>query len=194
MATLSECITAANRLEQLDKMREEVTDSIRFDTPMLDAYADKITKNGLLRARDGLRVSAAAWRSWDFGPHSSGAYLDGTVGLVIERDGVTSSANAKVRYCVTRNAHEITCPEWEATDGTLRTFTVHVEGANLPNAAHRLLNTYLHNTWCAVRVGDVWSECLAFHVTNMVLNAARGRIAPYQIARAVENYAQAVTA
>ena len=194
MATISDCLRAAERLAEIERLREEVTDGLTHSVPILDAWADALTTAEPLRKRDGLRIVATVWRSWRFTPHSYGAYLDGTVGLVIERDGVTASANAKLRYSVTRNAHGITCPAWEATDGTLRTFTVHVEGANLPNAAHQLVNKHLHNSWCAVTVGDVWAECFAYHLTDRVHEVARGKAYAHDIARTVENYGQAVTA
>jgi hypothetical protein len=69
-------------------------------------------------------------RSWRVTPRSSGAYSDATVGGVLERDGVAPEryGHAALRYSALRTAEGVSCPPWEATDGTVRTFTTHTQG------------------------------------------------------------------
>ncbi|MBM3769119.1 MAG: hypothetical protein FJW32_27375 [Acidobacteria bacterium] len=198
MATISECLRAAERLAEIERLRDEVESGLTHAVPILDAWADALTTAEPLRKRDGLRIVATVWRSWRFTPHSSGAYLDGTVGIVIERSGYAPEkyGTAHVRYSATMSADGVTCPPWEAVDGTLRTFTTHTQGVALPEAAARLVADHVRATFGGIpaTVADVWAECFAYHLTDRVHEVARGRAYAHDIARTVENYGQAVTA
>lgn len=197
MATLAEYLTAASRLGALEEERAAIVEAVPFDAPLLDKWAAVLWTFGPLRKRDGLTVTANRSRSWRFTPHSSGAYLDGSVGLTVDRNGAAPAVGvARLRYSVTFDGGRVNCPTWEANDGTLRTFTVHAEGLALPAAAHDLVADHLRDTWrgLAVDVVEVWAECLAYHVGGLVHDVARGKVPAYHVARVVAQYGEAVTA
>lgn len=197
MATINECMRAAERLTELERLREEVTDGLTYATPILDMWADALTTPEPLRKRDGLRITATASRSWRFTPHSSGAYLDGSVGLIVERDGYAPEryGHAHIRYSAHSSVDGVSCPAWEANDGTLRTFTTHTQGIALPEGALRIVAEHVRATFGGINatVADVWAECFAYHLTDRVHEVARGRAYAHDIARSIENYAQGVT-
>jgi hypothetical protein len=197
MATISESMRAAERLNELETLREEVTSGLLHAAPMLDAWADAMITAEPLRKRDGLRIVPTLSRSWRFTPHSSGAYLDGAVGVVIERDGVAPEryGHAALRYSALRTAEGVSCPPWEATDGTMRTFTTHTQGVSLPAGAHVIVRDHIGAAWggLGAAVVDVWAECFAYHLTDKVRDVARGKVYAHDIARQVEAYGLGVT-
>lgn len=197
MATISESMRAAERLTELETLREEVTGGLLHAAPLLHAWAAAMITANPLRKRDGLRISPTVWRSWRFVPHSNGAYLDGTVGIVIERDGWERQAvgHAALRYSAVRTAEGVSCPPWEATDGTMRTFTTHTQGVSLPAAAHDIVRDHIEAAWggLGVTVADVWAECFAYHLTSQVHDMARGKVYAHHVAREVRAYGLGVT-
>lgn len=197
MATISESMRAAERLTELETLREEVTGGLLYAAPLLDAWAAAMITPEPLRKRDDLRVRPTNLQGWKFCPHSNGAYLDGTVGIFIERDGVApeSYGHATLRYSAVLTAEGVSCPPWVATDGTMRTFTTHTQGVSLPAAAHDIVRDHIEAAWggLGVAVADVWAECFAYHLTNQVHDMARGKVYAHHVAREVKAYGLGVT-
>jgi len=163
---------AARKLAALNAKADAIRATIEADSPTLDKLREAVNSWGTLRNRDGLKVEAT-YATWQFSPHSSGAYIDATCHVIIERDNETQRAALTVRIRANYAASTVTAPSWETNDGRTLTFSAYIENADLPEAARKLISDKLHTTWeqIAPPVPQLWNEALTAETAARVRTA-----------------------
>jgi len=180
-------LEAANRLEQLEEAKRDALDSIygHSDTNrILKQWADLVAGLGVLRNRDQLQISPTPFTEWKFTPTSSGgAYLDGTVHIVVHRDGSEARAMLMVRHYVRNMGGVIS--RYVDENGEDRTIGAFITGTNLPDKARDIVNNAISGAWedMAEPLADIWRECVAYQAVKEIrdgrLHVARRIIADY---------------
>jgi hypothetical protein len=180
-------LEAANRLEQLEEAKRETLDSLygHSDTNrILKQWADLVAGLGVLRNRDQLQITPTPFTEWKFTPTSSGgAYLDGTVHVVVHRDGSEARAMLMVRHFVRNMGGVIS--RYVDENGEDRTAGAFITGTNLPDKAREIVNNAILEAWegLAEELADIWRECVAYQAVKEIrdgrLHVARRIIAEH---------------
>jgi hypothetical protein len=180
-------LEAADRLEQLEEAKRETLDGLHghSDTNrILKQWAHLVSDLGVLRNRDQLQISATPFTEWKFTPTSSGgAYLDGTVHVVVHRGGEQSRAMLMVRHFV-RNMGGVVS-RYVDEYGEDRTAGAYITGTNLPDKARDIVNNAIIKAWedMAEPLADIWRECVAYQAVKEIRDgrewAARRLIAEH---------------
>ena len=166
---LSEITDTARRLAALNDEAERIRETVKADTPTLDALRQAVNGWGELRKRDALKVEALGTQ-WDYTPHSSGAYLEATVYVVITRDAAQHRGHLTVKVSALRDGSTVKGAEWETLDGRTVDYSAWIGYAVLPEAARKIVNDKLNATWEAIRppVSVLWNEAVTYDVANAV--------------------------
>jgi len=166
---LSDIIDTASRLAALRDQADALRDTVKADTPTLDALRQAVNGWGVLRNRDALTVEATG-AEWDYTPHSSGAYLVATVYVLVTRDNTKQRGQMTVRITTVRDGDTVTAPEWQTHDGRTLTYSAHIAYAVLPDAARKIIDAKLRETWddIAPAVPVLWNEAVTYQAANAV--------------------------
>jgi hypothetical protein len=171
--------------ERLDALRDEVDElraSCVADTPILDAFATAIGNWGVLRKGDGLTVEVTPFTEWRFLAHSSGAYLDAYVHVIVNRNGQTERAEIHARVDALRTGDTVTARQWETNDGRTVSSSVWISNGDIPNAARRIITERATEEWNKI-TGDtvtVWREALIAQAASNIRSRDRWAIAVIQ--------------
>ena len=136
---------AARKLAALNEKADAIRATIEADSPTLDALRDAVNSWGTLRNRDGLKVEAT-YTTWQFTPHSSGAYIDATCHVIIERDNETQRAALTVRIRANYATGTVTAPSWETNDPCRNYGTKHSPPKPPPASGPRNSTTTPHES------------------------------------------------
>lgn len=155
----------AAKTAELDALRQAVT----ADTPTLDAFTQAVNGWGVLRNRDRLAVTVTG-SAWDFGRNSNGAYLDAVFYVGVTRDGSETRGHLQVRTVAYVEGRTVAAMEWETIDGRTLRYQCSVGYAVLPDAARKIIEGKIHDTWGAMAtpVAVLWNEALSFEAAQAV--------------------------
>jgi hypothetical protein len=179
-------IEAADRLDQLEKDREQVREVLWGHTDtnrILTQWGELVNNLGVLRKRDDLRLEVTPYVEWRFCSHSSGAYLDGKVHVLAFRDGVSSRATLWIRETVRISDGKVS--RFVDDDGVTRTASIYITETTLPDKARDIVNLAIRGAWdyMAENLADILSECVAYQVAKELRDdktyAARRILAEY---------------
>ena len=179
-------IEAADRLDQLEKDREQVREVLWGHTDtnrILKQWSILVDELGVLRNRDGLRLEVTPYVEWRFCSHSSGAYLDGKVHILAFRDGVSSRATLWVREDV--RIHDGKVSRFIDDEGVTRKASIYITETTLPDKARDIVNLAIRGAWdsMAENLPDILRECVAYQVVKEIRDdktyAARRILAEY---------------
>ena len=179
-------IEAADRLDQLEKDREQVREVLWGHTDtnrILKQWAELVNNLGVLRKRDDLRIEVTPYVEWRFCSHSSGAYLDGRVHVLAFRDGVSSRATLWIREDV--RIHDGKVSRFIDDEGVTRTGRPYITETTLPDKARDIVNQAIRGAWdyMAEELADILGECVAYQVAKALRDdetyAARRILAEY---------------
>ena len=179
-------IEAADRLDQLEKDREQVREVLWGHTDtnrILKQWCVLVDELGVLRKRDDLRIEVTPYVEWRFCSHSSGAYLDGKVHVLAFRDGVSSRATLWIRETVRISDGKVS--RFIDDDGVTRTGRPYITETTLPDKARDIVNQAIQGAWdyMAENLPDILRECVAYQVAKELRDdktyAARRILAEY---------------
>lgn len=181
-------LEAANRLDQLDEDKQALLGAIgtHSDTNrILKQWGDLVHGLGVLRNRDDLQIDPTPFTEWKFSPTSTGAYLDGTVHVLVYRDGVAGRAALMVRYYVRHMDGVIS--NYVDENGEDRTAGMFITQTNLPDKAREIVNVAINQAWATMgeSLTDIWRECVAYQVAKELRD---GRV--YAARRLIADYAE----
>lgn len=186
---LNWALEAANRLDQLDQDKQALLGEIgtHSDTNrILKQWGSLVQGLGVLRTRDALQIDPTPFMEWKFTPTSSGgAYLDGTVHVIVNRDGVSHRAALMVRYYVRHMDGVVS--NYVDENGEDRTAGMFITQTNLPDKAREIVNNAISRAWATMGepLADIWRECVAYQVAKELRD---GRV--YAARRLIANYAE----
>lgn len=167
---LSDITDTASRLAALRDQADALRDTVKADTPTLDALCQAVNGWGVLRKRDALTVEATG-AEWDYTPHSSGAYLEATVYVgVTRKNEKTQRGHLTVKLSAVRDGDTVTAYEWDTHDGRTLTYSAWIGYVVLPDAARKIIDTKLRATWddIAPAVPVLWNEAVTYQAANAV--------------------------
>jgi hypothetical protein len=179
-------IEAADRLDQLEKDREQVREVLWGHTDtnrILKQWAELVNNLGVLRGRDNLYMEPTPYVEWRFCSHSSGAYLDGKVHVLAFRDGVASRATLWVREDVRISDGKVS--RFIDDEGVTRIARTYITETTLPDKAREIVNKAIQGAWdhMAENLPDILRECVAYQVAKELRDdrtyAARRILAEY---------------
>jgi hypothetical protein len=179
-------IEAADRLDQLEKDREQVREVLWGHTDtnrILTQWGVLVDELGVLRKRDGLRLEVTPFVEWRFCSHSHGAYLDGTVHALAFRDDRSHRVTLRVREDV--RIHDGKVSRFIDDEGVTRTASIYVTETTLPDKARDIVNQAIRGAWdyMAEDLADILGECVAYQVAKELRDdktyAARRILAEY---------------
>jgi len=162
-------IEAADRLDQLEKDREQVREVLWGHTDtnrILTQWGELVNNLGVLRKRDDLKIEVTPYVEWRFCSHSSGAYLDGKVHVLAFRDGVSSRATLWIREDVRISDGKVS--RFVDDDGVTRTGRPYITETTLPDKARDIVNVAIRGAWdyMAENLADILGECVAYQVAK----------------------------
>jgi len=162
-------IEAADRLDQLEKDREQVREVLWGHTDtnrILTQWGELVNNLGVLRKRDDLKIEVTPYVEWRFCSHSSGAYLDGKVHVLAFRDGVSSRATLWIREDVRISDGKVS--RFVDDDGVTRTGRPYITETTLPDKARDIVNVAIRGAWdyMAEELADILRECVAYQVAK----------------------------
>lgn len=162
---LSDIIDTASRLAALNEEAETLRDTVKADTPTLDALCQAVNTWGELRKRDALKVKAIRGE-WDYTPHSSGAYLEATVHCVVTRDAAQHRGALTVKLSAVRDGSTVRAFQWETNDGRTLNYSAWIGYAPLPEVAANIINQKLNDTWAEIAppVPVLWNEAVTYRI------------------------------
>lgn len=179
-------IDAADRLDQLEEDRKQIqavlwghTDTNRI----LKQWAVLVDELGVMRKRDALRIEVTPYVEWRFCSHSSGAYLDGILHVLVFRDGVSHRASLRVREDVRILDGKVS--RFVDDEGVTRTARPYITETTLPDKAREIVNVAIKGAWdyMAEELADILGECVAYQVAKELRDgktyAARRILAEY---------------
>jgi hypothetical protein len=166
-------IEAADRLDQLEEDRKQVREVLWGHTDtnrILKQWSVLLDDLGVLRNRDGLRLEVTPFVEWRFCPHSSGAYLDGTVHALAFRNDVSHRVTLRVREDVRINDGKVS--RFIDDEGMTRTASIYITETTLPDKARDIVNLAIRGAWdyMAEDLPDILSECVAYQVATELRN------------------------
>lgn len=179
-------IEAADRLDQLEKDREQVREVLWGHTDtnrILTQWGELVNNLGVIRKRDDLRIEVTPYVEWRFCSHSSGAYLDGKVHVLAFRDGVSSRATLWIREDV--RIHDGKVSRFIDDEGVTRIGRPYITETTLPDKARDIVNLAIRGAWdyMAENLPDILRECVAYQVAKELRDdktyAARWILAEY---------------
>lgn len=179
-------IEAADRLDQLEKDREQVREVLWGHTDtnrILTQWGELVNNLGVMRKRDDLRIEVTSYVEWRFCSHSSGAYLDGTVHALAFRDGVSHRVTLRVREDA--KIHDGKVSRFIDDEGVTRTARTYITETTLPDKARDIVNKAIQGAWdyMAEELADILRECVAYQVAKELRDdktyAARRILAEY---------------
>jgi len=162
-------IEAADRLDQLEKDREQVREVLWGHTDtnrILTQWGELVNNLGVLRKRDDLKIEVTPYVEWRFCSHSSGAYLDGKVHVLAFRDGVSSRATLWIREDIRISDGKVS--RFVDDDGVTRTGRPYITETTLPDKARDIVNVAIRGAWdyMAENLADILRECVAYQVAK----------------------------
>lgn len=166
---LSDILDTSSRLAALKEESERIRETVKADTPTLDALCQAVNTWGEMRKRDALKVEATG-AQWDFTPHNAGAYLEATVYVVVTRDAAQHRGHLTVRIVAVRDGETVTASEWETNDGRTISYSAWVSYAPLPEVARKIIDAKLNATWAEIAPPTpvVWNEAVTYDIANAV--------------------------
>jgi hypothetical protein len=164
-------IDTAGKLDELDQQREQLRDAIGTHTDtrrILQQWATLVDELGVLRSRDGLEIDPTQFMEWRFTPTSSGAYLDGTLHVLVYRDGVSHRATLRMREYVALTGGKVS--RYRDEHGEDRSAGVYISDTNLPDKARDIVNAAIKQAWesMAEPLADILSECVAYEAVKEI--------------------------
>jgi hypothetical protein len=179
-------IDTAGKLDELEQHREQLREELGTHTEgrrILQQWATLVQELGVLRTRDTLEINPTSFMEWRFTPTSSGAYLDGTLHVLVYRDGVAHRATLRMREYVALSGGKV----WRYRDenGEDRSAGVYISDTTLPDKARDLVNASVKQAWESMGepLADILSECVAYEVAKELRDGntykARRLIAEY---------------
>jgi len=162
-------VNAAGKLDELDQQREQLRDAIGTHTEgrrILQQWATLVDELGVLRSRDGLEIDPTQFMEWRFTPTSSGAYLDGTLHVLVYRDGVSHRATLRMREYVAISNDRVT--RYRDENGEDRSAGVYISDTVLPDKAREIVNAAVKQAWehMSESLTDILSECVAYEIAK----------------------------
>jgi len=179
-------IDAADRLDQLEEDRKQIQEVLWGHTDtnrILKQWAVLVDELGVMRKRDDLKIEVTPYVEWRFCPHSSGAYLDGILHVLVFRDGVSHRASLRVREDVRILDGKVS--RFVDDEGVTRTARPYITETTLPDKAREIVNVAIKGAWdyMAEELADILGECVAYQVAKELRDdktyAARRILAEY---------------
>jgi len=179
-------IDAADRLDQLEEDRKQIQEVLWGHTDtnrILKQWAVLVDELGVMRKRDDLRIEVTPYVEWRFCSHSSGAYLDGILHVLVFRDGVSHRASLRVREDVRIQDGKVS--RFVDDEGVTRTARPYITETTLPDKAREIVNVAIKGAWdyMAEELADILGECVAYQVAKELRDdktyAARRILAEY---------------
>jgi len=179
-------IDAADRLDQLEEDRKQIQEVLWGHTDtnrILKQWAVLVDELGVMRKRDDLKIEVTPYVEWRFCPHSSGAYLDGILHVLVFRDGVSHRASLRVREDVRILDGKVS--RFVDDEGVYRYARPYITETTLPDKAREIVNVAIKGAWdyMAEELADILGECVAYQVAKELRDdktyAARRILAEY---------------
>jgi len=179
-------IDAADRLDQLEEDRKQIQEVLWGHTDtnrILKQWAVLVDELGVMRKRDALRIEVTPYVEWRFCSHSSGAYLDGVLHVLVFRDGASHRASLRVREDVRILDGKVS--RFVDDEGVTRTARPYITETTLPDKAREIVNVAIKGAWdyMAEELADILGECVAYQVAKELRDnktyAARRILAEY---------------
>jgi hypothetical protein len=177
---------AADRLDRLDEELAKVKEDLWGHTDtnrILKQWGELVDNLGVMRKRDDLRIEVTPYVEWRFCSHSSGAYLDGILHVLVFRDGVSHRASLRVREDVRILDGKVS--RFVDDEGVTRTARPYITETTLPDKARNIVNLAILGAWdyMAENLADILGECVAYQVAKELRDgktyAARRILAEY---------------
>jgi hypothetical protein len=166
---IKEIADAALRLAAMEEEMQTLRETVKADTPTLDALCLAVNSWGELRKRDALTVEATG-AEWQRTLHSSGAYLDAVAYVIVKRDGSQQRGQLNIRTIATHESGTVSASGWDTHDGRHVMFSAYVCHVELPDAARKIINEKLSETWSQVApcVPTIWNEAMTYKAARSV--------------------------